>query len=644
MSSPNSRSTLVGQVIAFCFLAVMFAFAATSCYSDPKSENSGGDSSGELKIGPEDSGSFVSEDGFVMVQFDVGTVSRPTTFKITRIPHENYPDQLFMLSHVYQFEPLQKLEKPVRVVFDLSGGITEDASDADLKQYFGSFALSLRKIVPGQSSEYVEAPEQNLELEEGAVPHRILMHQTDTLAAFAVYANECYEFCNRRVECDSYELDPKFLSLRDARIDCMKTLGCLKCDSLDVCSDAVDNLNKEDNQQTFYCSPRRPCRDSFEDGCCLEGDRCGIFEPDDSSDGDIEKEIDGDFDPDTETEIEDDQDGDVEPDIEYDDDQVGPDFSPKLCSDSTQCDGAEVCFTDIPNSSSGLCMPIPSSEVRKYSKGTGSWLLATDPGTGDPLPPVTACVGQPVDDSDDGLDRFDMKVVVDPWWKLADKADIEVELYHSDNLEVVQREGVTGADGSVVLSDVFAKKWIVIKTHRTSADPQVEVLDTWDWGIYVSKPEAEVSDLQGVPVEIVVHPTTAHRYNTLARALGINDGVPPGYGILVGQVSDCAQPTAYAMGNTVVGLMEATPLITGYFDQQFFMPTPNINFQATTKNGLFVGVYLPPQESLTAIAVGRARSEDGLGEPYVQLLGKTFASQLKLYKNSVSVVRFNTTH
>jgi|GEM_PF-4593154 len=628
------------RIMALCFAV----FAFVSCYSDPKGEITGdGDGDAQVMIGPDDEGVLVSEDGFVLLQFEKGTVTRDTVFRISSLPHDSYPDQYGLMSNVYLLEPSITLEKPVRLYFDLSGGITKDVSDVEVAPLFGSYAFSLKQIVPGKATEYVNAVEENLTLKEGESEHRVISYSTKELGAFAVYFNQCFKLCDYRVECSSYVLPEELANKREARIDCMKKLGCLSCSDSGSCSEKIDNLNNIENQEMFYCSPRRPCQDSMENGCCFEEDRCGIFEEPSEGDGDEESMSDQDKDPDIDGDVEEDGDLDADNGMDPDEDNnTGPDFSPRLCQDTIDCESG-ICVKDIPDFASGVCLPVAASEVRLYEEGSGKWDLVNDEVSGDPEVPDTSCVSIGPDMSSDGSSLFDMRVTVDLSWQMSDKEGITVKLYHANNLDVVQKEGVTDEDGVVTFTDAYAGQWMVIMTKRVSENPQVNIVETWDWGIFVSKPEAGEADLNQVPIDIAIHPVTQQRFSTFASALGITNGVPPGYGIVVGQVRDCTGELR-AVENSVVGFLEATPFKTGYFNQDFSNPVPSQSFQATTRNGLFVGVYLPPEESLTGIAVGRARDAGGEGQAYTQILGKTSTGQLKVYRDSVSIVRFNTFH
>jgi len=412
----RSEKFPVSAGAVLCVTALLaVVLSLVSCMSDPESNVSAdGDGDAQTVIGPDDEGVLVSDDGFVLLQFEKGTVSKPTAFRISSMSSDSYPDQLWLMSNVYMFEPSIELEKPVRLYFDLSGGITKSTSDEEVSPLFGSYAFSLKKIVPGKTPEYVAATEQNLTLKEGESDHRVISYSTKNLGAFAIYFNECFKLCNYRVECPSYVLPEEMANKREARIDCMKELGCLGCSGSGSCSEKIDNLNEDGNREMFYCSPRRPCQDSMEGGCCFDEDRCGIFEEPSEGDGDEESSGDIDHDPEFDGDIENDGDIDAEEDKDVDEDHgTGPDFSPRLCVESTDCESG-VCIKEIPNFTDGICLPIVSTEVRLYEEGNGKWDLVNEDGGSNPEVPDISCVNAGPDMSNDSSSLFDMKVIVDP--------------------------------------------------------------------------------------------------------------------------------------------------------------------------------------------------------------------------------------
>lgn len=575
---------------------------------------------GSITVYPETEGELVSDDQRVVVRFEAGTVTQPTTFSITRIPQGNYPDQILLQSDIYQIEPSRPLAKAVRITFDMNGlagnGFT-------LSQLYTLDALTLRELLPGKPAAFVAVEETTVDDWQGQ-PHRVLRSQLDRLGAFGLFVHDCYVMCRKSVECPSWPSDPN-MTPKQQIARCMTEKGC---------PSNIAAMNSAETLARFDCALGRSCRDAF--GCCLESPPCGI-EPDGDEPPDGDESPDGDTPPDGDQPADGDDpvDGDVDPDGDTDtdgDDTPPVDFRPRTCMGPEHCSG-QACVTVVPDER--RCLAMSSDPVRLYTAGTpGTWTEVP----GGPLP-VIDCAGiaPPTETAGDYV--FDLRIELDTWWPVPAAEGIQVALSLETNPNTPFLVGALDATGKVDFSSVsLTDEWFLIRLWRDSDTPAQRIVPTWHWGNFVTNEEAAGANLNGQPVRIKVMPIDAARYDTFAKALGISSGIPSGHGMVMGQVSDCRRNPPYVVANASVGFLEATPLVMGYFDDQATFPTPDQARIGTNKNGLFAAIYLPPADVLTAFAFGTVRNNEF---DSVELLGLTVEGHLRLAPDTVTIVRFN---
>ncbi len=579
---------------------------------------------------PDTEGELVSKDGRVVVQFPKGSVDSPTQFVITQIPYRSYKDQYWLQSDVYHIEPTLPLKAPVRVVVDLNGLFGRHLEplgpgDPELDYFFNQQAISLRKLQPNGKAEVVSASEQSVQ-DAGGNNHRVLMHVTQTLGTFGVFIDDCWLLCKKTVECSSYEGDPK-KTVNEQVAECMGDFGC---------PSNLTRINGQEMQEIFSCSQTRPCADSF--GCCLSDLGCrdipvdGDGETDgdeDATDGDTDIDGDDDMeDGDADSDGDDDTDGDG--DMDGDAEEDAPDeWLPAYCQSVSECTGGQYCArSDAIDSTTGVCLPLADDPVGVHARVGGNWIDIPDV-------PATTCVGDGPDYGTTGPATFTLKAVVNPLWEIGDESGITVELYYDQSMANPAMTGTTDANGEVSFTGVLTEEWIVLRSQRTSSDPLVKIVPTFDWGIFISKAAANTA--VGQVVDIGINPVEQARYDQFAKSLGFSEGMPLGYGMVMGRVLDCRYPP-YSVSNATVGFLQVQPKKMGYFNAQT-NPMPLLTREATHKDGLFVGLYMPPQDPLTAFTYGTVNSG---GADQITMLGVTYSGHLRLQANSVSYVRFNS--
>ncbi|RJO66088.1 MAG: hypothetical protein C4523_13475 [Myxococcales bacterium] len=600
------------------FLAATLV-ALTGCLYGSPDDAPGGDGDSTL-VNPDQEGVVVSEDGRVFVQFPAGAVDRPTEFSITRIPQSAFPDEPRLVSDVYQMEPTRELAQTVRVTMDLFG---LDGRGHDLPPIYGTGGLAVVEIVPGQPARYLATDERDMKAQDNAL-HRVLMHNTSQLTGYGVFVHDCYLLCEKAVGCPGYSENPN-MAPKERIIACMDNLGC---------PDDLEKVNGDEMRAAFACAKARSCDDAYT--CCLESKHCE-GEPDGDEDG---PDTDGDIDEaDQEPDIDDvETDGDVDNDTDIDEiDDTPIDWSVKLCQTDEEC-GGQTCVFDLRlDNSTGYCAQVPKDEtVELFRRDPLSGWLSVE------AEPELTCVNQEPVHGGEGDTSYQLKVSIDDWWKVDDPTGIRVQLYYEFDLEGRPAlEATTGEDGTILFDfatdPAFADEWFVLKSDRRADAPGGRVMPTWEWGLHISRARAAQANDLGAPVEIKIHPVEEDRYQEFANALGIA-GVPAGYGMALGQIADCYLDERRTIARAVVGFKEVRPVVTGYFSAQLDLPTPSLAQLSSNKNGLFIGVYMPPQEPLTAFAAARVLDGD---VTRVDLMGVTLPGHLRLDADSVSIVRFN---
>lgn len=612
-----------------CFVLALGVLLSSCLYGNPKSLPEDGD---EGNLQPDESFSLSSEDGLFHIAFEAGSVDEPTALSIGAISREHYPDQPLLQGAVYFIEPEITLKKPATLTFFLD---ELEGAGLDLSQLYAQNALSVRRVIHGGRPSYLPVVEDFQE--SAGSPKRILTFSTENLNAFAVFIHQCYDTCLRAVSCPGYPAEAG-KTPRQLLQACMADFNC---------PDDIEAINGNEMAALFACSASHPCQDSY--GCCvdsaltcfedsLDGDKDPDL-PDGDEEADEAPPIDGDLDESEEGDAEE-ADGDPESDEELEIEtelEIDFDFSPDTCIGDSDCSDTLCTREDRVSAEHGYCLPISGSNIRIFENPDGTeW----DEITGQ-LPNVS-CTGLPPESGTTGPSSFAAKLKIGDWWSINNLAGITVSIHQEWNLDTAVYSGQTDAEGVVALSSVnLAEEWFVVKTERASDVPRDRIVPTYNWGLWVSKAEAKAAQLSGRPIEILVYSLDANRYDQFATVLGIVDGVPRGYGMVLGQVTDCNPSRAHTLFNATVGFKELRPVAMAYFDNQLSFPTPYSGREQTTKNGLFAAIYLPPHESLTPFAYGRVDTGEGSA---TTLLGLNVAGHLKLRANTVSIVRFNRFH
>ena len=631
-------------------LALLWSLAFQCCLeSSPEpSENVG-----SAIVTPDDPGVLVSEDGRVVVNFPAGVVDRPTTFRITTIPREHYPDLYWLQSDVYQIEPSRELNKKVQVVIDLSG---MEGKGFQLSKLYNMGALAIREVLPAERPVYLKTLEKNQVATDDSV-HRVLVHNTKRLGAFGVFVHECYLLCEKTVTCDAYE-GGGGLEYRDRLLSCMDGFECLG---------NVEKMNGDEMAEVFLCSQFRPCRDSF--GCCLPPVTCesgadGDLIPPATTDGDEDIDLDapppdGDGDRagtgDPDGEIERDRsapDGDEDRDLGGDRDaepDLSEEFSPIPCGSDGACPEGLTCVRDPSHPAfadiTGYCLAMSDYQIAMYVRDEEEekWTKMEGPEGGD-IDLMVDCAGKGPEEGGGVESPYDLRVKVsDEWWKLTDEEGITIKIFKErelNNSGTPSHEGITDENGECVFDNIyFTNEWFVIVSERNAADDDRQIVPTHEWGLFVTRDEAD----KHLEIPVDIHPLNVGRYKSFAARF--SQSMPEGTGMIIGQVVDCRAKPPYVLANVSVGFMEARPKIMGSFQNQFLNPSPRLPREGeigTNVNGLFIGLYLPPQQKLTAFAFGMW--PDGAGELKPQLVGLTISGHLQLAPDSVTIVRFNTYH
>lgn len=588
-------------------LCLMPLFLCACYYGSPSAQTSG---SSKL-VNPADKVTLRSDDGRLTVDLPAGSVSRATLFSVTRLPIAKFPDQVGLyglVTDVYVVEPARALLKPARVTLDVS-----ELKDGPLAlvKVAGRNALTLRSPQTNGVPLYIGATEPSL-IELG---RQVLTTEVNGFGAYGVYWHECYRFCERQASCPGNPELANGGTLKQMIDTCMAKYGC---------PGNVEAMNGAVMQSLVSCSKTHDCAASY--GCCLEISRCEEPEPE-ITDGDPEP------DPEPEAETEAPVDGDPEPDL----DEVEPDtdtevefdddFAPQVCVAGAPSGCASgTCVGDTRIGSSGQCLTMTGADLALYTRETSGYTAST--GTAD-----LSCVG--VSPTSGTPTLYSLRVKLGDWWATpaAARESISVRYFRSSNLTNAAASGYTDADGSFVFSTKFSSdEWFVLRSERPDADPQKHLMATYEWGLYVSHDTATLANAQSLPVDLEIHPLSESRYTAYAQALGQSGGMPQGAAMIVGQVTDCAVPP-HILAHASVGLIQAAPKTWGYLDTTLDEPLPLLGQSATLGSGLFVGLYLPPIDSLTAFAFARSG-----GTPV--LVGRT-VDVLATKPNSVSIIRFN---
>ncbi len=607
------------QFRLYLLAGLLLALAQSGCFTgSPDPIETDGD---DVRVTPEEGGTLVSSDGRAIVQFVAGTVSRPTTFSISIIPKKNYPDQYFLQSDVYQIEPTLPLNQSVRVILDMEDmGSTENG----LVDYYNQNALTMREMLPSQAPRFLSVDEGSIDGADGK-KHRVLVFETDQLGAYGVFLHDCFMMCQKTVTCDSFLGNPD-LSKREQIQACMQDFGCL---------DDLEKMNREDTLATFDCSAHHPCKDSF--GCCLEETHCEV--PVDGDPDQIDGDTDGDQ-PDGDQPDGDLPDGDMDS-IDADQDLVDgdqPSYSPKLCQSDDDCSTSETCAKSSMLGDDGYCLTVSTREMETYS-------LVQDVWTPMNTRPNIDCVGDLPIKGTTGLNAFDLKVTVDPFWGLDDPSGIEIRVYEESNLTTPLVYGETDSNGSVTFAQIYADKWLMIRAERQDDDESKHIMPTYHWGNFITRARAQTQMDSAGYVELTVHPLDERRYNLFGKTLGLGDTVPSGSGMILGQVADCRNPTPYSIANTTVSYQEIVPTAHGYFSSNATQPAPDPRQSISNKNGLFISVFdkaaidTLPENLISAFAVGISELT---GTPILEVAGISYSDQLRIQSDSISIVRFNS--
>lgn len=594
---------------------LMPLFLCACYYGSPSAQTSG---SSKL-VNPTDKASLRSDDGRLTVDLPSGSVSRPTLFSITRLPSEKFPDLIGLyglVSDVYVVEPARALLKPARVTLDISE--LKDGS-FPLVKVAGRNALTLRSPQTNAVPIYIGAVEPSL-LDLG---RQVLTTEVQGFGAYGAFWHECYRFCERQAACPGNPAQAGGGTLKQLIDACMAQYGC---------PGNVEAMNGPVMQSLVGCSKTHACADSY--GCCLTATRCETPQPE-ITDGD--PEADPEPPAEIEAETEEPMDGDLdadsaEPDLDREAD-FDDDFAAATCiaGSSSGC-GTGTCVSDNRLGTGGYCLPMTSVNIAAYRREASGYVASADT-------PDLSCVGQ-APSSNPQL-QYKLRIKLGDWWAAPPAASgaISVRYLRPTNLTSPMASGYIPADGNgqfVFADHLSSDEWFVLRSEREDSDPQKRLMPTYEWGLYVPRAVAELANATSTEVTIEIHPLTEARYHALAVSMGVSGGMPFGAAMIVGQALDCASPP-HVLANVSVGLMQAAPKVWGYLDTTLGEPLPLLGQGATQGSGLFVGLYLPPLDPLSAFAFARSG-----GTP--QLVGRTQESggrQLATVPNSVSIIRFN---
>ena len=620
MQLPKSQATIDlkqisinGRAKSIVIFSILISIFITACfYGSP--DDPGTTPGEELIVYPDKGGQMVSADSRLIVEFEAGTVSRPTTFSITEIPAENYPEQYLLRSVVYQIEPAKQLNKAVKITYDMTG---LDGKDFNLTEIYGLNAIQMREMTPGSHPTYISSEETTIEAIDGS--HQVLIRETDTPHAFGVFVQGCYAMCYKMISCPNYPKDDTKTS-QQMLSECMAKYSCAD----------FENMNSDFNESRYRCSYTRYCSDSF--GCCLDDPPCEGVE-DGDTDGDTEQ---ADGDDDTET-----ADGDDDTEA-ADGDEEGEDtrFEIDTCITAADCPEDDmVCVTDakLDNNQTGFCMNVSRDLIEGYlyKDDQDAWVKQE-------TQPFTNCAGDPPAEDASGDTTADLKFAFKDWWLMSSSTGITVEIFTEGNLNAPAYSGVTNDNGEFLVQNaVTIDEWFVIKTSRTDDDPMKEIVPTYTWGNFINQTEAKNSNTSGVPITVHMVAVDKNRWVKFAQFLNISEAELEGRGMVLGQTEDCQGMLRYSIKNASVGFLEAKPIRMGYFSNDKNNPATVSDMKWTSENGLFAAIYLPTLDQITAYAVGKVKRGES---EELSTIGLTIEGHLKVIENSVSVVKFNHFH
>lgn len=603
----GSKKSLINIIFVFSFILITVVLVTSCFYGSPDKPGT----TTTAVVYPTSEGKMVSEDSRVVIEFEAGTVPRPTTFSITKIPKENYPEQYLLRSDVYEIEPSKDLLKPVKITVYLA---ELDGENFDMQAAYNLNAIKLRQMTPGGYPAFLDTEETNI-VDINGNSHHVLIRETDSPVAFGIFVSGCYAMCLKMETCSSHVITDTGKTLRERIFDCMVDYSCTD----------FENLNNEDNEAKFLCSYTRSCHYSFT--CCQQDPYCeGETDGDDDAetvDGDDDTIIDGDEDEvDQEEEIEDTR------------------FDVETCVSKQDCSDAGMeCVINpkLDNAQTGYCLNISPQPLQGYvyNDDTSEWTLQDSNNIS------LQCAGDVPNEDASGDSTVDIKIVLDDWWDYAHKENVKVELFFEDDLESPVYQGFLDANGEFLIDDsVAVDEWFVVKLSRTDDDPSKAVVPTYTWGNFITQKEAKDINDQNSSVYLPVMAVDQNRRKVFAQLLNISENELDGYGIVMGQVEDCNGTPKYKLKNATVGFLEAKPIKMAYFQDQT-SPTPSSTAEYTTQNGLFAAIYLPPAKSLTAFATGKKQTGDTVE---TELIAITAENHLRVIADSVSIVRFNAFH
>ena len=524
-------------------------------------------------------------------------------------------------------EPEVTLNLPVELQFDLAA--------MDAGHLVDKNALIVRKIQPGVSTIplYVQSREGESSI----------TYETTSLGLFAVFVSECYDLCQKKENCPAVTIEENS-AMQQSISQCVEALPVVRETDTGTeqiyinCLTDMNELNSQQFQIMVDCSANHECEDAG--SCCLH-------DPPDCGEVVTDGDLDSDDEPDSD--IEDDTADTDEPDqADADEDEQDVpvyDFSPCICTSADTCGtdpcvGSE-CYKDSVfglNANEGICTETPADtrELELYEWNGSTFSQASQ------QVPDLSCVGQEPN-SLTGEDVYDLAVQLETYWSIDSLEGIHVELYLETGSNPYEgtpyATRVSDSNGRVAFNgagEVESNRWFALRIYRAEAQGVKEIPEIWNFGYFVDGRRASEEET----VEVTAHFIAAANLTALKNVYLGGEDVPNGYGMVIGQLTDCST-SAYTLANAVVGFVESRPLHLGYFNSNT-TPGPTAN-RYTSKNGLFMGVFLPPLDSLTVFSAAHARETEGGGVAF-RTVAMSPTDHVRIKPNVLSWIRFNVTN
>ena len=618
------------------FLVGFAVILATGCFdSSPNFIENNNSSSGDEEVENETSSVLVGREGKTIslpgleVILPMNALDSEVNLVVERIVRTSFTELPDMVSDAFfiGLEPEVALNLPVEIRFDLSL--------LDVEHLLGMNALIVRKIQPGDAPVplYVQSSESGSEV----------VYETTSLGLFGVFVSQCYELCQKVENCPPTTLDGN-TTLQNSIRECVQALPVVRETDTGTeqifinCRTNMNELNSQEFQIMVDCATNHDCEDAG--NCCLhDPPNCGEV----VTDGDDDADADLDLDMDEDVQDTDPDDGDEE-DVEEDQDVPTYDFSPCVCSSSNQC-GEDPCIGDEchidsalgMSANQGICMETPdqSNTLQLYEWNGSAFSLATEQIAD------MSCIGQEPNNLT-GESVYDLEVRLETYWPIDTLEGITVELYLETGSNPYEgtpyATRLTNSSGRVEFSDskeVEANHWFAVRVYRAAGDGVEEIPDIWNFGYFIDGAKA-ADDL----VTVTAHFIAADNLTALKNVYLGTDEIPAGYGMVIGQLTDCSA-NGYVLANAAVGFVDARPLHLRYFNSNNTPgPTPN---RYTSKNGLFMGIFMPPQDRLTVFSAAHAKETQSGGVAF-RTVAMSPGAHVRVKPDAVSWIRFNVTN